>query len=296
MFQPHDIDPRLTVQILQFLWSIYSGRRARSKSGSDKKDGGPVPAEAAPDPDKLEELIKEVEIKRPNGGIDMAIDEKFSLADAMQVKEDFAAFAVLVSPPEFSDYDFSGLVQKYTEGMQTIALAADLFRLRGAMIGSGFRILEMHETSAALIPAGQRNSAVYTEGEIISASVAKCAVVLTEERVERPLVVVLEGVFNYASYGGYSGQRIERAEQAYRFGSGQESNWLAFEFAFKDSGKFYPFQPFEYRLNASDVKTIFAALKKDIISYLRDVEEERPVLQELRRELDGLPRISKAET
>jgi hypothetical protein len=105
---------------------------------------------------------------------------------------------------------------------------------------------------------------------------------------------VLEGVFNHVSRLGEQG--FEKAERAYMFGRGQESNWLAFDFLQKDSGRFVPFQPFEYRLNASDVKTIFAALKKDIISYLRGVEQERPVLQELRRELDGLPRISKAET
>jgi hypothetical protein len=228
MFQPHDIDPRLAVQILQFLWSIYTGRRARSKSGSDKKDADPVTTETTPDPDKLKELIREVETTRPEEGIAAAIDEKFSPADASQIKDDIAAFAILASPPDFNDYDFCGLVQKYIEGIQKIALTADLFRLRGSKVGNGVRLLKLPETSAAFVPASQRDLAVYTEGDIISSSVTNCVIVLTDKQVERPLVIVLEGRFQHVSRLGESG--FEKAERAYMFRRGQESNWLAFDF------------------------------------------------------------------
>ncbi len=284
MSQFHDLDPRFIVQVLQFLVTIYNLRRGRSKSSPNDKD-----RESVPDPDKLKELIKEVESERSDKGIATAIDEKFSPSEAKQVKDDFTVFAILGNPPNFSDYNFFGLVQRYVESMQTIALTADLFRLRGSKMGGGIRILGMPETSAALVPEAQRNSAVYAEGDFVSASVAKCVALLTDKRVECPLVIVLEGVFHHVSRLGDSG--LEKAERAYMLKRGQESNWLAFDFAFKEPARFVTFQPFEYRLNATDVKTIFAALKTDITSYLGDVEQERPVLQELRQELDGLSNV-----
>ena len=290
----YHLDPRLVVQVLQLLWNIYTSRRAKPKPAPDKEGHEPAVAAEVPNPDKLRELIEEVQGKpeQTEESISAAIEEKFPPTEARQVKNDFAAFALLASPPDFADYDFVSLIQKYVKNIQTIALKMDLFRLRGAKYYGELRLLEMSETGGSLAPSAKANDAVYILGDIVSASVAKRSAVLTDEQEDTPLVFVVEGVFRYASYGGYAGQRTESGVQAYKLRAGQESNWLAFYVGYKNFAATHPgFRGFEYRLKASDVKAIIAALKKDIVGYLRDVEEERPLVRELRRELEELSSI-----
>jgi hypothetical protein len=47
-----------------------------------------------------------------------------------------------------------------------------------------------------------------------------------------------------------------------------------------------------YRLKAADAKAIVAALKQDMTGYLRDIEEEQPILKELGEELAQLLRVA----
>ena len=295
----HDFDPKLVVQIFQFLWTLYSSRRSGSKPTSHKPgDDQPAVAAQVPNPDKLKELIKDVE-QRPGQTeetISDAIDKRFSPSEAQQVKDDFAAYAVLVNPPNFADYDFASVIQKYVKGMQAIALTADLFRLRGWKADSGIRLLTMTGSAAGLIPRVSVNSLVYPIGQIVSASVGEYGAVLTDEQAECPLLVVAEGVFTYPSYGMYGNERSERADRTYRFKRGQESNWIRFYLDKNSSGSYIPFRDFEYRLDASSAVGILATLKKDIVTYLRDLEEERPLLAELRRELDRVSSITAPKT
>jgi hypothetical protein len=287
-------DPRLIVQVLQFLWGIYSGRRSQTKPNSDNSESQQAPAQV-PDPDKLQELIEEVEARPAEAEADVtaAIEEKFSPSEAHQVKEDFATLAVLVSPPNFADYDFFGVIEKYVGGMHTVASRADLFRLSGAKLDSNVRMLPMAETALALAPDDKVDTAVYRWGEITSASVkGRKALLLDGSKISPPLVLFAEGIFMYASYGIYSSQRTERAVQAYKLRAGQERNWL--EFSFDETNfpnRSLGFREFEYRLNARYVKAILTALKADIVAYLRELEQERPVLLDLRQELEGLSRL-----
>jgi hypothetical protein len=287
----HNIDPKLVVQIFQFLWTMYSSRRASTKPIPDSETKEqPTASVQIPNPDKLKELIKDVQ-KNPEqteGSISAAIDRRFTPSEAQQVKDDFAAYTVLVSPPDFADYDFTSAISRYLKGMQAIALTADLFRIRGKKIGST-RILAMPDSGAAFIPQKHANSLVYPIGRMISASVAPCQAKLTDEKGEVPLIVVVRGTFTYASSGIPGGERNESREMVYRFRAGQESNWLLFYRA--DESQYVPFRDFEYRLNASNARDILTALKKDIVTYLRDLQEEQPLLSELRQELEGVTRI-----
>jgi hypothetical protein len=118
-------DPRLVIQIFQLLWSIYSTRRSQKKPSDDAKthDEPAVAAEVL-NRDKLQEVIQEV-TEQPEGieqGISAVIDKKFPPAEAQQVKDDFATFAFLASPPDFADYDFAGIIAKYVKAIQAIAL------------------------------------------------------------------------------------------------------------------------------------------------------------------------------
>lgn len=72
---------------------------------------------------------------------------------------------------------------------------------------------------------------------------------------------------------------------------------MRFRIAFDNNVDSYlPFAEFEYPLKAATVKAIFAALKNDIVSYLRDIEEERPVLNEVRRELEALSTVTASKS
>jgi hypothetical protein len=290
----HELDPRLVVQILQFLLTAYGIRRARSKPISDQKEGSQAePSAQLPNPEKLEELIKDVEKTKSQTQetISIAIENKFPPSEAKQIKEDFAAFAILAIPPNFVEYDFSGLIQTYVEQIQAIAMKADLFRLRGWKGKNGIRLLKMPDSAAALLPSHEVSTAVYCPGQIVQARVKDYASVLTDKQQGNPLLVVMNAEFAYASYG-LGNQRTEQGNQIYRIGPGQESNWI--QFGIPDQNRWdqvLPFQGFEYPLKATNVRSIFAALKKDIVSHLRDVEEERPILYELRKELDGLTAI-----
>jgi|HubBroStandDraft_6_1064221.scaffolds.fasta_scaffold521533_2 hypothetical protein len=150
----------------------------------------------------------------------------------------------------------------------------------------------MPKTAAAILPNAEADSAVRIVGQMVSASLVQRKAVLTTEKQNVPLVLFAQGVFLHPTFGIYPAPRREEAMQAYTLSPGQENNWLAFNFEAWNFSRSSPaFLEFEYRLKASDTRAMLQALREDIVSYLRDIEGERPLVRELQQEVDGLSAV-----
>ncbi len=281
-------DITLVVQILQFLHSIYVSKRSSSNTAS----GDAQPKTDTPNPEHLQELIREIKEEsgeQTDDSVSRAIDRRFVPAEAQRIKDDLAAFMFFATPPDFADYNFIGMIQKYLKGIQSVAVRADLFRIRGEKAKGEVRYLLMDKTAKALLPNKRADDAVYEYSDIISASVVKTEGVLTDEHVDIPFLLFIGATFQSASITGYGGMTPDRRVRTYRLSAGQEDNWLRFRGS--DERRFdkpLGFDDFEFRLSAQETGTILAALRSDIVSYLREVEKDRPKIDSLREDLRSL--------
>ncbi len=275
-----------TLSALRFLFDIYKFRRDAAKDKPSPSPAETVPAkENAPNPERLKELIEE--LQQSSGAtkedLPLAIEKKFPPEQATQVKDDLAAVSLLANPPNFANYDYYALISQYLRALRTVAVRTELFRLRGWKNQAGLRLLQMPKTAAALLPRTVTIEAVYRFGEVAQASVTDVETILTDEQEEVPLLVALSAEFSYRSYGMGS-QRREKGEEFYRFRVGQDRNWL--QFGCMEEMKSSPgFKDFTYMLKASRVKEILDALKQDIACYLHEVEEEQPTVKQLAQEV-----------
>lgn len=275
------VDPKLLLQVLQFLLNVYNSTLGRSSNKSPTETPQDVQTRSeTPDPGKLGELIKEVE-EKPGENVERAIDRRFSPEEAKRVKDDLAAFLLFASPPRLADYDFYGIIQSYAKGIQAVALRTELFRLRGQKAAQGFRILPMPDAGTALLPKDVARDAVHAYGEAFSASPKEWKAFLTDEDRDVPLVIFIEAKFSFGYLTG--GTYNEGGADLYRLKDGQERNWLEFVGQRKAAG----FQDFEYRLTASETASITAALREDIASYLRELEKEQVLVGKLHQELNS---------
>jgi hypothetical protein len=285
----HDFDPKLVLQGLQFLYTIYQNRWGKKSSEKEDHEAGAAPEPKGPDPRRMEDLIKEVEDhpKQTGDNLAEAIDKKFPPEQASQVKSDIRTLAAVVSPPDLREYDYFGMILDYAKGLQSIALKTELFRLRGEKIGDEARLLPMPTSAGPLFPARVRNDAVYLPYRSTYEVKVRKAEMFLLDQPETPLTLFLEAAFIQDSYGPMPG--IDA--RPYGITPGQDRNWLRFEPVQASPG----FKACEWRLNAMDLRTALAAMKKDITAYLIDIESERPVVKEILDELQALRAIQAAD-
>jgi hypothetical protein len=285
----HDIDPKLILQALQFLYTIYQSRWGKKPSENKTPETGAAPEPRGPDPERMEGLIKEVEDHPRQTGDKLAaeIDKKFPPEQAHQVKSDLRTLAAIVSPPDFREYDYFGMVQDYAKGLQSIALKTELFRLRGVKIDDETRLLLMPTSAEPLLPPRVREDTVYPPYQSTAAVAIRKVQLGLVDRGEAPLKLAVEADFIDQSYG----TTTDTHSQAYMITPGQDRNWLGFEPVKNIPG----FRGCEWRLNATDVRAVLTAMKKDITAYLIEIEKERPVVKEILVELQALRAIQAAE-
>jgi hypothetical protein len=284
----HDFDPKLILQALQFLYTIYQGRWGKKSSEKEDDQAGAAPEPKSPDPERMGELIKEVEShpKQTEDKLAAEIDKKFPPEQANQVKSDLRTLAAIVSPPDLREYDYFGMIEDYAKGLQNIASKTELFRLRGVKIDDEARLLSLPTSVDSLLPSRVRNDAVYPPFEHVThVKVREVQAFLVDSGAAAPLALGLEAAFMQHD----SGMDVESS--VYKIVPGQDRNWLGFEPIKRE----YGFRGCEWRLNAVDARAILAALKKDITAYLVEIEKERPVVKEIVEELQSLKAIQSTE-
>ena len=278
----HEIDPKLALQVLQFLYTIYQSRWGKKPSEKETRESGAAESKG-PDPERMGELIKEVEShpKQTQDNLAAQIDKKFPPEQAIQVKSDLRTLATLVSPTDLREYDYFGIIENYAKGLQNIAMKTELFRLRGEKIEDNVRVLEMPTTGDSLLPPHVRNNAIYPPyRSTTDIRVRGIHAFLGNGGETAPLTVIVEAAFTQDSYGTTTNVHT----MVYKIASGQERNWLQFDPLKSISG----FRGFEWRLNAADVRQILNAMKADITGYLAEIESERPIVAEVLEELEAL--------
>lgn len=278
----HDIDPKLVLQGLQFLYTIYQNRWGKKSSEKEIPESG-AKESRGPDPDRMDELIKEVE-RHPTQTEDKLaaqIDKKFPPEQASQVKSDLRTLAALVSPPDLKEYDYFGIIKDYAKGLQHIATKTELFRLRGEKIDDNVRLLVMPTTADPLLPPQVRKDAIYLPyPRTTDARIREIHASLVDRGEAAPLTIIVEAAFTEQSYG----TRTDVHYMAYTMAPGQERNWLRFDPLKRADG----FRGCEWRLSAKDARRVLSAMKTDITAYLAEIESERPIVTEILEELEAL--------
>lgn len=290
-------EAQMAINALRLLFDLYKLRRdaATGKTGPDVVRAEKESEQAAePNPERLKELIQELQQEESTAPLSIAIERKFPPAEAARVKQDLAAISLLASPPTLADYDYYGLISTYVRTIRDLAVRTELFTLRGWKNPHGIRILAFPNTNRALAPIDVVEDGVYRYGEVAQVSITKTECFLTDEQGDVPMTLLVEADFIHYSYGLGSEQR-DRHGEVYRFSVGQERNWLDFGPA-RGTTLSVGFRAFGYRLKAAEVKAIISAMKEDLMAYVREVEEEQPTLIEIREELAALLKITSPRT
>ncbi len=277
-------EAQLAISSLKILLDIYLFRKGVAKAKKPSSGHDPMKTDE-PDTDHLEELIEEIGKGEQEGqDLSEAIDLKFPPAQAKQIKDDYSALSLITTPPDISHYDYFGIISQYVKSFSSLALKTEVFRLRGWKANDGMRCLLLQETAAAILSFAETKEAVYSYAGTPFAEVTDGKAVLTDESTEIPLVLVVQGKFQRATYGIGGHAQSEKVNAAYRPHEGQDRNWIEFRGIDKVAG----FCDFTHMLKAVEVRRLIDALKKDIFTYLSEVEDEQPIVKDLGTELKQL--------
>ena len=123
------------------------------KLGKEKLGDGNT---SNPDPQKLEEVIADVETSaeaNPAKSVDVnqEIDRKFNPEQATRIKSDLKSLTLLADPPSVEEFRYWENLKKIANSFQEFAKKLDLFELRGTEHG-GSRYLYLDNTRAVIVP------------------------------------------------------------------------------------------------------------------------------------------------
>jgi hypothetical protein len=279
-----------TIAALNFLLNLYKLRRE-----------GRTPQPTDPDPDKVERVIKELELRLedqippPQDAVAKQIDESLPPEQAKRLQVDLVLVEFLASAPEAHEYDYWNVLQSYVTKVQQLASRAQLFLSHGQQSATGVRVFELKKTSQVLLTPEAATRALRPDGTSLSAWPKSVYVGLTDERDRMPLLIILTASFGKLPDGlGYSSPPEKDAE-TFRLEMGEAPNWLGFVpvkvVAADNLLHRHRFHAIEYRLSASDLQKILEALGGDLMDYINESKNDREILRKIRMELADFMKI-----
>jgi hypothetical protein len=265
------MDAGLIISGLKLLLDGY--KLASEKLGGRGKDD--------PDPEKLEEVIADVQASTQNGPpdparVDQQIDQKFSPEQARKIKSDLAAFALLADPPRMEEFDYwTGLVL-VSKSMQGVAKKAELFGLLGQLGYDHYgRYLPLKKTSGVFAPPDITARSLPIPNRAYGKEIINVFVSLFESDLEIPLRFGVVAKLKYATSMGE--QYSETVGGTFSISAGAEKNRLRLT---PDKGIGY-FVEVEYRVTAAEVTKIIEAMRSDVSDYLDEISKERDLARDL---------------
>ena len=247
---------------------------AREKSG-----GG---HEADPDPEKLEEVIADVEATAKNrvpnlAEVEQEIDRKFNSEQAEKIKSDLNAIALLASPPTLEEFDYWAVLTQLAKSLQGFARRTELFRLRGTTSSGNTRFLFLEKTSRVIVPEPVILEALVVPrpGDAYGKEITRVNVYLVDSDSEIPLVLGVTGNLKKATCMGE--QYKEQVGSSFEISAGKEKNRLLLE----PETRYGHFSAIEYRVTAEEIAKIVYAMRTDLSDYAAEISKERKLASQL---------------
>jgi hypothetical protein len=227
-----------------------------------------------PDPEKLEEVIADVEAtardRVPNlADVEQEIDRKFNPEQAEKVKSDLNSIALLADPPRLEEFDYCATLTQLTKSLQVFARKTELFRLRGSNMSDGTRYLYLERTSRVFVPEDVVLEALVVLRNAYGKAITSISVVLIDSDSEIAIKLGVEGHLKRATSMGE--QYKENVGSSFAITAGSERNRLLLT----PDQRFGPFAPIEYRVTAENVAKTIEAMRNDLSDYAAEIAKER---------------------
>ena len=268
------MDQVLAISMLQLLYMIYTEQRRRAEN-------------TAPNPERMQELIDELEIdgaQMSSDALNRKIEAKFDIVEATQVKGDLALFGLVAEPVGFDQFDYWGLLNRLLRSLQQVAIRHNIFKIRGRKGHAGL-ILKLGRTTDALISDQRLRSAIRPLGHERLDHIEEVAVFLSDQGEQFPLVVVVTASFQNpgAGIGGYSQSSFFSNFAIYKINVGQQAHWLKF-ILYQSVTRF---TEFEFMLSGPELRWIVQALSEDFRAYVDEIRRDVLITGSLFHEVDG---------
>jgi hypothetical protein len=226
-----------------------------------------------PDPQKLEEVIADVETSaeaNPAESVDVnqEIDRKFNPEQAAKIKSDLSSLALLTDPPAVEEFRYWATLKKVANSFQEFARKLDLFELRGTE-HRGSRYLYLDKTRAVIVPTEHIEESLTTSGRAYGKGISRLNAYLAESDAETPLTVGVAGFLKMATIMGEQYQ--EKVGAVFSISEGAARNRLRFT---PDTGSGY-FTVLELRVTADEITKTINAIKDDLANYALEIANER---------------------
>lgn len=265
------LNPELVVSALRLLMEGYKLARDKFK---DKKT-----------PDRVEEIVIRAEKSQPRlnqAELERSITEALDPSDAEIVKGDLELLSLLVLPaPALDVFDYWGKLTLLVSGLQAYATSHRFFELRGTKDGVLGEVILLPRCGSCILPE-KIASGMVTVYKAQKVKDASSLAYLRKAPVGFPIVLLVEARLDDYSYVPPT---VVTHSAYFHVKRGQERYWLRFE-NHENFGTGFRTTS-EYKLAASDLISIVAALRDDIRQYAEEVHAHEQKIAPLFTQIDA---------